>query len=131
IASVVSWRLNEHARATTERVLDSMAEGIYGLDLDGRITFANPSAARLLGYRPAGLLGKLVHEVARRPASHQPSTLEGTQPLHEAIRNQAPTRGVRDLWQRRDASTIPVEYRVAPIHDARGPAGCVVTITDL
>ena len=32
-------------------LLDSIGEGIFGIDLDGRCTFVNPAALSLLGYR--------------------------------------------------------------------------------
>ena len=32
-----------------ELLLTSVGEGIYGVDLEGRITFVNPAAARLSG----------------------------------------------------------------------------------
>jgi len=35
-----------------EILLDSVADGIFGLDRRGMVSFANPAAARLLGPRP-------------------------------------------------------------------------------
>jgi len=42
-------------------ILNSAAEGIYGLDLDGRTTFVNPAAADILGYDPQELFGVPMH----------------------------------------------------------------------
>src|ERR1035437_4685735 len=45
-------------------LLDSAAEAIYGVDLDGNCTFCNPASLRLLGYeRPEDLLGKNIHRL--------------------------------------------------------------------
>ncbi|MCX8018106.1 MAG: ATP-binding protein, partial [Rhodocyclaceae bacterium] len=46
-----------------ETVLNTVAEGICGLDGEGRIGFINPAGASLLGYAPAELLGQSLHEV--------------------------------------------------------------------
>ena len=35
-----------------ELILDSVGDGIYGMDLDGRLTFINKTAAQMLGYTP-------------------------------------------------------------------------------
>src|SRR6185295_10567574 len=56
-------------RESLQRLLDSAAEGLYGVDTEGRCTFINRSALAMLGYeREADLLGKemqaLIH---RRP----------------------------------------------------------------
>jgi EAL domain-containing protein (putative c-di-GMP-specific phosphodiesterase class I)/FixJ family two-component response regulator len=45
-------------------ILNSAAEGICGLDVSGRISFANPAAARMLGWQTDDLVGRALHEVA-------------------------------------------------------------------
>jgi len=45
-------------------LLDSTAEAIYGLDIDGNCTFANTACLRLLGYETAdNLVGKNMHNL--------------------------------------------------------------------
>jgi len=45
-------------------LLDSTAEAIYGIDLEGRCTFCNPACLRALRYeRVDELLGKNMHEL--------------------------------------------------------------------
>ena len=42
-----------------ELILNSAGEGIFGLDLDGKITFCNPAGESMLGYETKGeLIGK-------------------------------------------------------------------------
>ena len=44
-------------------LLESTSEGIFGFDVDSRITFANTAAVRMLGYSDAAeLVGKPSHE---------------------------------------------------------------------
>jgi PAS domain-containing protein len=47
-------RLGRHNRL----LLESVAEGIFGLDTEGRTTFINPVALALLGYQAAELIGQ-------------------------------------------------------------------------
>ena len=45
-------------------LLDSTGEGIYGVDLEGNCTFANPACLRLLGFEDdTQLLGRNMHEL--------------------------------------------------------------------
>ncbi|HEX7192860.1 MAG TPA: CHASE sensor domain-containing protein, partial [Thermoanaerobaculia bacterium] len=44
-----------------QAILDSAGEGIFGLDLDGIVTFMNPSAARILGSAGRSLVGQSLH----------------------------------------------------------------------
>src|SRR3989442_1756768 len=46
----------EHLRRQYELILHAAGEGICGLDTQGRITFINPAALRLLGYEANELL---------------------------------------------------------------------------
>ena len=44
-------------------ILSAAGEGIYGVDLEGRVTFINPTAASLIGYQPEELIGKFQHDI--------------------------------------------------------------------
>src|SRR5262249_6655585 len=44
-------------------ILDSAGEGIYGVDPEGRTTFVNPAAARLLGWAVEELLGQPMQDI--------------------------------------------------------------------
>src|SRR5438874_2035928 len=48
----------EHLRRQYELILHAAGEGICGLDTQGRITFINPAALRMLGYEAHELLGQ-------------------------------------------------------------------------
>ena len=44
--------------STARALLESAAEGIYGRDAEGKTTFVNPAAARMLGWDPEELVEK-------------------------------------------------------------------------
>jgi two-component system sensor histidine kinase/response regulator len=52
--------LEEHSRL----ILGSVSDGILGLDVEGRMIFANPAVLALLGFRNDELLGAPFHERA-------------------------------------------------------------------
>jgi len=52
-----------HLRRQNELILNSVGEGIYGLDLHGNTTFANPASARMLGWTAEELIGKPQHAI--------------------------------------------------------------------
>ena len=64
-----------------EILLDSVADGICGVDRKGHISFANPAAARLLGADATSLTGKPVHEV-----------LHGAAPPNRVCSEECPLR---------------------------------------
>ena len=113
-------------------LLDSTAEAICGIDLEGNCTWVNRAAANMLGYGEAGsLLGKNLHGLAhyRRPT-------EGRLPQDECKAYQALVKGdyvhVDDevMW-RADGTFFPVEYWSHPMRRNGDAIGAVVTFLDI
>ena len=53
-----------------ELILNAADEGIFGLDLDGKHTFVNPAASRLLGFEVEDLLGQPSHPLWHHTTSN-------------------------------------------------------------
>jgi len=51
----------ESANRERNLILNSAGEGIYGLDMEGKTTFVNPTACKMLGYTEEEILGKGQH----------------------------------------------------------------------
>jgi len=112
-------------------LLESVAEGIFGTDMDGITTFVNPAAAFMLGYEADELIGKPMHTMIhyhRADGSHYPRS---ECPMTSTIQ-QGQTRHVSDevLWCK-DGKPLPVEYHSTPIIKDGGVAGAVVTFSDI
>lgn len=115
----------------TQLILDSAGEGIYGLDLAGRITFVNPAAARTLGYREGELIGRPHHSTfhhCREDGAAYP--LEEC-PIHATLRDGTPRRVDDEVFCRSDGSRIPVEYTATPALEGEKIVGAVVTFRDI
>jgi PAS domain S-box-containing protein len=55
----------EESRARYHNVVEHAADGVYDVDLDGKIRYANPSLARILGYRLDEMEGATLADVIR------------------------------------------------------------------
>ncbi len=119
------------AMERNQAILDSAGEGIFGLDLDGTVTFMNPSAARILGSAGTTLVGHSLHTHIHsttcpdRPLSHRECRVCGAR-LDPLVRTG------RGKFNRFDAGTVPIEYASSTIVDERGdPNGVVVSFRDI
>src|SRR5436190_18388649 len=65
--TLTTWRVTETASALTEIVLDSAGEGVVGVDLQGRTTFVNAAAARMLRCSAEDLIGRPLGAVILHP----------------------------------------------------------------
>lgn len=118
-------------RHRDELILRSAAEGILGMDREGRHTFINPAAATLLGYDAAELLGRKGHELW-----HHSRTTGEPLPIEECPIVQSWRIGIthgsdRETFWRKDGSSFPVEYTATPVREGDGFAGSVVTFRDI
>jgi PAS domain S-box-containing protein len=127
-------RRHEHGRAQElyrqrEILLDSVADGIFGLDRRGMVSFANPAAARLLGATAGNLTGKAVHELLHGRSEKGPRCQEDC-PLERATGHQMPAAG-EDTIYRSDGSSFPAEYALTPILEQGRFSGSVLSFRDI
>jgi PAS domain S-box-containing protein len=125
----------EQALAQLERqyslILTRAGEGIYGLDRDGRTTFVNPAAARLLGYDRDELAGRSMHQVLHHSKPDgRPYPVEEC-PIYAALRDGVVYRVSSDVFWRKDQTNFPVEYVSTPIVEQGVVTGAVVVFRDI
>lgn len=112
-------------------ILDSIAEGVYAVDRDGRATFVNPAAGRLLGWAPSDLVGRHTHELVHHSDANGRPYPRAECSLFRALQ-EAEVRHVDDeVFWRRDGSCFPVAYTTTPILEGESVVGAVVTFRDI
>jgi PAS domain S-box-containing protein len=123
------WGRTEELYRQQEILLDSVADGICGVDRHGLVSFANPAAARLLGGTAASLTGKPVHELLHGAAPAGRECGEDCV-LRQAAENHAAAAGEGTLY-RRDGSCFPAEFFLTPIPDQGRFSGSVLSFRDI
>ena len=119
----------DEASGREDVILDSAAEGILGLDGEGRVTFANAAAADLLGARPEEIRRLNIHDVvhAEDPRAHAADEC----PVLLSIRHGIVQHLEDDVFWRSDGSSFPVTYTSSPIMERGDLAGAVLTFNDV
>jgi PAS domain S-box-containing protein len=112
-----------------EILLDSVADGICGVDRHGLVSFANPAAARLLCATAADLTGKPVHELLHGSAAPSQKCAEDC-PLLRATEHNKAAAG-EDIIFRTNGTSFPAEYFLTPILDQGRSSGSVLSFRDI
>jgi PAS domain S-box-containing protein len=110
-------------------LLDSVADGICGVDSQGLVTFVNPAAARLLGASPASLTGKSVHELMHGSAPANRDCGDDC-PLRQMTERHHASSGEENVF-REDGRSFPAEYALTPIQDHGHFSGSVLSFRDI
>jgi PAS domain S-box-containing protein len=122
-----------HARLShrLQLILDSVGEGVYGVDRHGRATFINAAGAAMIGCRPEDVVGRPQHEVLRPHRADGTPYAADACPVYAVLRDGQPRRVQGEYFQRLDGTAIPVEYIGTPIRDGEAVVGAVVAFRDL
>ena len=112
-------------------LLDSTGEGIYSIDLEGRCTYANHAAAKLLGCRPDELIGRNMHELCHSRHADGSVFPEAACPIMQSMRDCRPVRVDADILWRLDGTALPVEYSSHPLVEQGTLRGAVVAFNDI
>ena len=121
----------ERIKRRMELILESAGEGIFGLDIDGKVTFVNKAAALILGWEPEDLVGQAHHALIHHTRSNGQPYPVSQCPIHQAYRDGKVHFGADEVFWKRDGASFPVEYISTPILENRRLTGAVVIFRDL
>ena len=113
-------------------LLDSTAEGIYGLDTNGNCSFINPACLSLLGYsEEEDLHGTNMHELIHHTDADGVTTPVEESEIYRTFHDGVETHYPRILLHRADKSSFFAEMWAHPIRRNEQIIGAVVTFFDI
>ncbi|WP_088106110.1 ATP-binding protein [Halalkalibacter urbisdiaboli] len=121
----------ERLSHVNQLILDSVAEGIYGIDLNAKVILWNKAAESLTGYAITDFesdnLHNLIHHT-NREGEHIP--LQQC-PVYHALNSGENLFIKDDIFWRKDGSYFPVEYTANPMIEQGKHVGMVITFRDM
>jgi len=106
-------------------ILESVDDGIFGVDLNGRATFVNRAAAELLGYDGA----ELVQSDILPLLAADPETADKL--FSMLLRRTTSLRDDEASFRCKDTTVLPVEYIASPVLEQGNQVGVVVGFRDI
>jgi len=134
-AEITERRHAEAALARLSRqqhlILEAVGEGIYGVDRQGRVTFVNQAAVRMLGWEVEALIGQRMHDLIHHArADGTPLPWEEC-PLHITFQTGQVYQVQEAHFWRQDGTSFLVESTATPIHEHGEVIGAVVLFRDI
>jgi len=141
LVMISSWilRLNRElrkAKLCLERqhtlILNSVADGIYGVDDSGNSTFVNQAMEKITGWPAEEIIGKNQHELLHHTRADGSPFPACECPVYATFKDSVPRIIQDDIFWKKDGSSFPVEYASSPLKDDKGKTiGSVVIFRDV
>lgn len=112
-------------------ILQSTANGLYGIDTKGVITFMNPFGCAMLGYSVEDVVGKSSHALFhynKVDGSPYPSC---ECPAYATLRHGGAVRVDNEVYWHADGHAVPVMYATHPIVQNDEIQGAVISFVDM
>jgi len=137
--TVLVLRLNRELKFSKQRleqqhslILDSVADGIYGVDLDGNSTFVNKAMERITGWQAKNIIGQNQHALLHHTKLDGGPHPEDECPVYNTYSDDKTRYIEDDLFWKSDGTSFPVEYTSAPLKDESDKTiGSVVIFRDI
>ena len=121
-----------HLERQYELILNSVADGIIGVDLDGNTTFANRAMTRITGWDSRDLIGRNQHRLLHHTRADGTPFPAELCPVYATCRDEISRFVDDDIFWRKDGSSFPVEYSSTPIRNEQfKTVGSVVVFRDI
>jgi PAS domain S-box-containing protein len=112
-------------------ILEAAGDGIWGVDLEGRTTFVNPAAARMVGYDVEELIGEPLHGIVHHSLPDGGPCARDDCPLDAGLRDGEVHEADDEFLWRSDGTTFPVKFTSTPIRKDAELFGAVLTFNDI
>jgi two-component system sensor histidine kinase TtrS len=113
-------------------ILNSVADGIYGVDRSGNSTFVNRAMEEITGWPAEEIIGHNQHEILHHTRADGSLHPAEECPVYATFRDNAPRFVEDDLFWKKDGTSFPVEYTTTPIRAEDGTVrGSVVVFRDI
>lgn len=98
-------------------ILESVGDGIFCIDLEGKVTVVNLAAAQMLGYTQEEMLGKVMHLLIHHTKADGSLYPMEDSPIRKSLSSFGTARVIDEVFWRRDGTNFPVEYVARPLID--------------
>ncbi len=112
-------------------ILESVGEGIYGLDSEGRTTFINPAAEKMTGFSAEEMIGNCQHKLVHHSRADGTNYPQEKCPIYAAFRRGEVFHTSEEVFWRKDGTSFSVEYISTPIWENMKLLGAVVVFKDI
>ena len=133
LEELVQQRTSEliQTEARASHILDSSADGLYGIDRAGIVTFMNPAGCAILGYTQEQVVGRLAHTLFHHSKADNSPYPSAECPSYKSLRQGDKIRVDDEVYWHADGHPVPVMYATHPMIQDGEITGAVTSFVDV
>ncbi|MBF0263915.1 MAG: response regulator [Gammaproteobacteria bacterium] len=112
-------------------ILDSLGDGVYGVDLEGKTTFVNPAACKMLGWDKEDLINQSLHSMVHHSYKDGAPYPEVECPMYGYENINKPQKIDNEYFWNKSKACFPVEITSMPIIINTNVKGAVIAFRDI
>lgn len=113
------------------RILASISDGLVGEDTQGRVTFVNAAALRMLGFEESDLLGQPWHALTHHQYPDGRVLPRDECPGHLCMQDGRSLTVSDQVFWRKDGTPLAVEYTASPVLQDGVAIGALMSFRDI
>lgn len=113
------------------RLLDAVGEGIFGINAEGKITFVNDMALKLLGFTEEDVLGQDAVTLLCPSSAEQGRDAETRKAIRDCFQESKSVSSMKGTFAGQNNSILPVNFSSRPIIKDGKFTGAVVSFFDI
>lgn len=126
----------KHLKRRLERqnklILNSVSDGIYGVDRQGNCTFVNQAMQKMTGWQAKELINQPIHTLLHHTNKDGTSASFEDSPMYRFFQDTQSYFTSDDIFWKKDGTSIAVEYSTAPIKSRSATIiGVVIVFRDI
>ncbi|MDQ7091457.1 MAG: PAS domain S-box protein [Methylococcales bacterium] len=121
----------QDSRYFMEKVTDTMAQGVYVLDVDGLCTFWNNEAEKILGWTEKELKNKNLHEIIHYQDKNGFKILKEDCPTLKCILNKQTYSSETEFFTSKKGHILPIKITSVPLLENNHLMGSVAVFNDI
>ena len=122
----------EQEKARIQLLLESIGEGLLGIDINGHCTFINPAGIKMLGYEDdKEILGKNSHQLIHHSHANGDAYSQDECPIYRTLRTGQIASQDSEVFWRKDGSALAVKYQAHPTHKGGQIVGVICSFMDM
>ena len=126
------WSITrKKAHQENEMILNSVGEGLFGIDRLNNVTFANPAALALTGFEINEVMGRNLHELIHHKKSDGTPYPREECPMYATLMTGKKNHITDEVFWTKGGTPLPVAYLTTPINQDGQIVGVVVSFRDI